>query len=344
MQFRRDHFDESAPPVGHPLTGHPLFASDDLDEAREKVARVFCPHRLDVVGRGDMRARHNRVIGENLSLNYLEYGAKTLIAPGELESFYLIQIPLAGNAAISCGSDRYYSGTDAAAVLNPHRQVSMIWEAGTRQVLVQIGRAALTEHLERLLDIHANRPLTFEGSLDLSRGPGRALRSLVLHLVSDIDAGDSGFGAPGLMNRQIEHTLMTGLIEAHANNYSHFLGRRPGGAVPRHLRLAESFIIANLDLPLTIDDIANAAGTTPRTLQLAFRQFRGTTPLAFWRDRRLLRAHESLISGQPGTSVTDIAIQWGFTHLGRFSELYKSRFGRLPSETLRAALGNEWSD
>lgn len=344
MQFRRDQFDESAPPIGHPLDGYPLFASDDLDEAREKVARVFCPHRLDVVGHGNVHARHNRVIGENLSLNYLEYGAKTLIAPGELESFYLIQIPLAGNAAISCGSDRYYSGTNAAAVLNPHCRVSMIWEAGTRQVLVQIGRDALTAHLERLLDIHVNRPLTFEGALDLSRGPGRALRSLVLHLVSDIDAGNSSFGAPGLMNRQIEHTLMTGLIEAHANNYSHFLGRRPGGAVPRHLRLAESYISANLDLPLTIDDIANAAGTTPRTLQLAFRQFRGTTPLAFWRDQRLQQAHEALVSSQPGASVTDIATRWGFTHLGRFSEFYKTRFGRSPSETLRAALGTEWSD
>lgn len=344
MQFRREPIDASMDLAGAPLAGHPLFASDDLDEAREKVARVFCPHHLDVVGRGNVKARHNRVLGENLSLNYLEYGAKTLISPGELQSFYLVQIPLCGSAAIASGSEYYYSGPGAAAVLNPHRSVSMIWEAGTRQVLVQIRREALNAHLEKLLDVHLNRPLTFEGALDLASGPGRTLRNLVLHLVSEIDTENCGFGAPGLMNRQIEHTLMTGLIEAHRNNYSHFLGRRPGSPAPRHLRLAEAYIMANLDRALTIEDIADAAGATPRTLQLAFRQFRGTTPLAFWRDQRLARAHEALLSGRPGTSVTDVATQWGFTHLGRFSQTYKSRFGRPPSETLRAALGTEWSD
>ncbi|MCI5076064.1 AraC family transcriptional regulator [Oricola sp.] len=344
MQFRRETIDGSVHPAGSPLAGHPLFASNDLDEAREKVARVFCPHKLDVVGKGNLRAEHNRVPGENLSLNYLEYGAKTLISPGELQSFYLVQIPLNGHAAIACGPDRYYSSARAAAVLNPQHPVSMIWEAGTRQVLVQIRREALNAHLEQLLDMHANRPLAFEGALDISSGPGRSFRNLVLHLVSEIDTGDSAFGAPGLMNRQIEHTLMTGLIEAHRNNYSHFLGRRPGSPAPRHLRLAESFIAANLDLPLTIEDIANAAGTTPRTLQLAFRQFRGTTPLAFWRDRRLACAHKALMTGQPGTSVTDVATQWGFTHLGRFSQTYKARYGRSPSDTLRAALGTDWSD
>ena len=92
MQFRRDPTDGSMLLAGSPLAGHPLFASRDLDETREKVARVFCPHRLDVIGRDTMRAEHNRVPGDTLSLNYLSYGAKTLIAPGELETFYLVQI------------------------------------------------------------------------------------------------------------------------------------------------------------------------------------------------------------------------------------------------------------
>lgn len=330
--------------AGSPLAGHPLFASNDLDETREKVARVFCPHRLDVIGRGNMRAEHNRVPGETLSLNYLEYGAKTLISPGELETFYLVQIPLCGSAAISSGTEHYYSSERAAAVLNPHHSVSMIWEAGTRQILVQIRRDALNQHLEKLLDMPVNRPITFEGAMEIGSGPGRMFRNLVLHMVSEVDRDDSGFAGSGLMARQIEHALMTGLIEAHRNNYSRFLGRRPGSPAPRHLRLAEAFIVANLDRSLTIEGIAEAAGTTPRTLQLAFRQFRGMTPLAFWRDQRLLRAHEALISGQQGVSVTDVAIQWGFTHLGRFAQSYKARFGRPPSETLRAALGPGWSD
>ena len=49
-----------------------------------------------------------------------------------------------------------------------------------------------------------------------------------------------------------------------------------------------------MDHPLTLEDIAAAAGISPRGLQLAFRQNRGTTPLGFWRDLREMAVPERL--------------------------------------------------
>lgn len=337
--------DISAPcEAARPLARHLLFRTTSLDEARDRVGRIFCPHRLDRIGHDRMDVWHNHVRGERLSLNYLEYGAKTLIAPGELGSFYLLQIPLQGGATISCGSEHYYSAPNAAAILNPHQQTTMIWEEGTRQILVQIDRKALQTHLANQLGAHIDRAVSFKGALDLGQGPGLMLRNLILHMVGEVDAGRMAFGAPGLMNQQLESTIMTGLLEALPHNYSHLMGRNAAGATPRHLRLAESYIDAHLDCPLTIETIAEAASTTPRTLQLSFRAFRNTTPLRFMRDRRLLQTHHDLMSGRPDISVTDIATRWGFTHLGRFSQLYRERFGLSPSETLRAARGPKWKD
>ena len=68
---------------------------------------------------------------------------------------------------------------------------------------------------------------------------------------------------------------------------------------------------------------------------MSFRQHRGKTPLEFWRDLRLSRAHQDLLAGQ-GT-VTDIALKWGFTHFGRFAQTYRIAFGLSPRDTLRAA-------
>ena len=322
-----------------PLQGHQLFRSHDLDETRDRVARVYCPHRLETLGRARVDACHNHIRGERLSLNYMEYGARTRIEPGELGSFYLMQIPLAGGAEIANGRDRYGSDPGAAAVLNPHRPTTMTWADGTRQLLVQIDREALQRLLGDLLGAPVDQPLKFNGPLDIRGGPGASLRQFVLHMVAEIDAGRSGFGQGGLMNRQIESTLMTGLIEALDNNYARFLGRPAGAAAPRKLRLAEDYIEANLDQPLTLEEIARAAETTPRSLQMAFRQFRDTTPLNFLRDRRLERAHEALMNARPGDTVTGIASTWGFSHLGRFSQVYRDRFGRSPSATLRAAQG-----
>lgn len=322
-----------------PLSAHRLFHSQDLDETRDRVAQVYCPHRLETLGRETVNARHNHIRGERLSLNYMEYGAHTRIEPGELGRFYLLQIPLSGGAQIANGADRYASDPGAAAVLNPHRPTAMTWTGGTRQLLVQIDRAALQKLLCDLLGAQMERPLKFNGPLDLRRGAGTALRQLVLHLVAEIDAGRSGFGRAGLMNRQIESTLMTGLIEALDNNYSGFLGRPSGSAVPHKLRLAEEYIEARVDQPVTLEEIARAAGTSARSLQMAFRQFRGTTPLNFLRERRLEHVHRALMAAVPGDRVTDIASAWGFTHLGRFSQVYRERFGQSPSDTLRAAIG-----
>jgi len=78
---------------------------------------------------------------------------------------------------------------------------------------VQISRRAMQDHLARHLGGPSDRPLTFGGPLDLSAGPGAALKRLILWLVAEADAGSPHIG-PGLMARQIESTLLSGLLEA----------------------------------------------------------------------------------------------------------------------------------
>ena len=35
------------------------------------------------------------------------------------------------------------------------------------------------------------------------------------------------------------------------------------------------------------------------------------------------------------TTVTDVAVRWGFTHTGRFASSFRRKYGLLPSEVLR---------
>lgn len=329
-------------PSDRPLGRHVLFASEDLDEARDKVAEVFCPHRLETIGReARIAARHHHLPGERLSLNYIEYGAKTLIAPGQLESFYLVQIPVRGAAAVSNGMSRYASDPRRAAVLNPHRETTMIWEEGTGQILLQIDRKALMAHLGAQLSRVLDRPIGFDGPLDTTTAAGTAFRQLVMFLVAEADQGRPSLGS-GLMARQIESTLLAGLLEACSHDYSADLGHSRAAPRPRHLRLAESYIEAHLTEPITVEDIADAAGISVRGLQLAFRAHRDTTPLGFWRDLRLLRVHQSLLANQG--SVTDIALKWGFGHFGRFAAMYRAKFGLSPRDTLRSSKGYSYDD
>jgi AraC-like DNA-binding protein len=54
------------------------------------------------------------------------------------------------------------------------------------------------------------------------------------------------------------------------------------------------------------------------------------------RQRKLERVHACLSDASCAVrSVTELAMDYGFLHLGRFSEVYRQRFGELPSETFR---------
>jgi transcriptional regulator GlxA family with amidase domain len=83
-------------------------------------------------------------------------------------------------------------------------------------------------------------------------------------------------------------------------------------------------------------EAARAVGISVRSLQAAFSKHRGSSPMAFLRDRRLESARQrSLTMHSP--SVTEVALACGFSHLGRFSQLYRERFGESPTETRRRA-------
>ena len=57
-------------------------------------------------------------------------------------------------------------------------------------------------------------------------------------------------------------------------------------------------------------------------------------PMRFLRDRRLDHARAEILR-RPGARVTDIAVECGFSHLGRFAQQYGARFGEAPSRTRR---------
>ena len=69
-----------------------------------------------------------------------------------------------------------------------------------------------------------------------------------------------------------------------------------------------------------------------RTLLKHFREFHGVSPMRYVRNHRLQRAREDLL-GAGALAVSEVALHWGFTHLGRFAAEYRRRFGESPSST-----------
>ncbi len=289
----------------------------DVDQARTEVGQIFCPHRLLPVSRGsvdlDLRARRIGSVG----LVSLDYGAAVRIEPGSLESFYLVQLPLAGSANIRQGRD----------------EIRMKWNAGTPQSIVYIERCALEQRLARMLDQPLAAPLRFDLAMSTRRSGAKSWLRAVDYVRDEVRS-DASLVADAHYAAQLASMLMTCLLTSHQHNYSHALAR-PSIAVTRKIRQACELIEHHHAEPLVVQDIADAVGVSVRALQDGFQRELGTSPMCFLRRARLQATRVALSATDPScASVTAIALEHGLGHLGRFAVAYRAVFGESPSQTL----------
>jgi AraC-like DNA-binding protein len=90
-----------------------------------------------------------------------------------------------------------------------------------------------------------------------------------------------------------------------------------------------------------MSELCETARVSERTLQNAFQDIMGMSPLTYLIRLRLHRARDELRKATAkSTTVTDVAMNWGFWHFGDFSRAYKNCFGEVPSATLKQVSGN----
>ncbi|WP_396270736.1 helix-turn-helix domain-containing protein [Ideonella sp.] len=103
----------------------------------------------------------------------------------------------------------------------------------------------------------------------------------------------------------------------------------------RVVQRAESYITACSDPTVRLDEVCLAAGTSLSRLERAFREAYGHGPRRTLTLRRMAAVRRELMQALPGTSVTEVATRWGFSHLGRFAQDYASMYQERPSATLQ---------
>lgn len=108
----------------------------------------------------------------------------------------------------------------------------------------------------------------------------------------------------------------------------------------RVARAVLNILHERLDDPPSISELCMAVGAKERTLHLSCVEAFGRPPAALLAELRLNAAYRALSHPQVWVSVTAVAAHYGFAHFGRFSEVYRLRFGELPSATLLRSRGD----
>jgi len=110
---------------------------------------------------------------------------------------------------------------------------------------------------------------------------------------------------------------------------------RTATKLARIVRKAEECFAAAQAGPVSLADLCVAAGVGQVTLYHAFMVMCGSSPMAYFKKRRLTDARLALLRDKPEAGrVKRAALGAGITHLGRFSAEYRQLFGELPTTTL----------
>ena len=172
--------------------------------------------------------------------------------------------------------------------------------------------------------------------LNLRRGAWDRRLSLLTPRLAEIAVGSTALAATGLISRKQGESFEKEMIETLIEALRGPVNSEPGLNASAE-RIVKVCVAASDELgamPSTAD-LAEAAGVTDRWVRAAFSKVFGVSPSGFFRARALREAQRRLSSAPPSEgSVTQVAMDLGFWHLGRFSGQYRSFVGELPSKTL----------
>ncbi len=170
-------------------------------------------------------------------------------------------------------------------------------------------RAILTPHL---YDIDQQR-LTCCG--------GAASIDFALTLVEAI------FGAA--LQAQIKEALCIDRVRGAEERQRVALQARFGTLQPK-LSEAVTLMEANLEEPLSTDDIAGLVGLSRRQLERLFKQYLGSLPSRYYLELRLQRARQLLLD--TNYSIVQVGLMCGFSSGSHFSTAFGALFGNTPRE------------
>jgi len=99
---------------------------------------------------------------------------------------------------------------------------------------------------------------------------------------------------------------------------------------PAALRNAVATMLADIEDPLPIPEVARRVGLTARQIERLFARHVGQSPLRYYLGLRLERARELLL--HTDLAMLDVAVAAGFATGSHFSQCYRARYGMTPSE------------
>jgi AraC-like DNA-binding protein len=257
----------------------------------------------------------------------------TLIEPQS--NFYCLTVPIVNSCSINDGNIRRDYSKSTAHLLYPERELDSYHNDKCKLLGVTFMLDNLAEVAGKILGNTDALTPQKNSSLSLTTPAGIQLVNYLSHICGQTTRGNTALDSD-LSATELQDDLITALLLAMDENHSGTRTYQSLREAKCQISLAEDYLLDNLTKPISRTKLAEIAGVSIRSLSRAFVKRHGIGPMRFLKERRLEAVRMELISACPeNMKVSDIALRYGFTELGKFSLLYKSIYNEKPSDTLK---------
>ncbi len=277
----------------------------------------------------------NQLLGEN-RFHWLRLGIEPVVQSSDGMAVSVEQnlaIPHQLDALIICGNSSSVAAPSTVTAWIKGQVSTFKWTAGIGSGVWPFVEAGLLRSRKASLPVIPpnliEQSKTVKQSADLfsvdqgiwtCRG-GSAAQDMVLFMLSRLESvALSEMVAQTLMRYRVGEPT-TG-VRRHADNSL----RQDAPVLYEAVQLME----ANIEEPLTTDDIASHLDISRRQLERLFKKHLEAVPSKYYAQIRLEMARQLLLSSN--ISVTEIALRCGFSSGAHFSTAYRSLYGITPSE------------
>lgn len=188
-----------------------------------------------------------------------------------------------------------------------------------------------TIHWESLASLREEFPAIIVSSelfeIDRDRfvaGGGTAPLDMMLHLISQKHGNDLAVNISDMFTCE--------RIRGRHDRQRMPLQQRLGSRQPKLIE-AVSLMEANLEEPMSLDELARHVGVSRRQLERIFQKHLQCVPTRYYLELRLQRARQLLL--QTSMSIVDVAFACGFVSAPHFSKCYRDCYGIPPRDERR---------
>ena len=323
------------------LSNHPMFTGEDVDQARQMLSNMFTEISLEPdIGSAPFKAEVNGVELPKVGITHLRFRDDCVAGPIAPLDFHTVQFSLSGSCTFDIGTQVVPGSKNEGVMLSAGQQVKVHHTNDNDILCIIVKDQDIRDAISSWVG-HANFPaLRFRPQFDPEKPRPTSLLSLLKTVVNELDRPGGILEAPTAI-ASIEHTLITSMLAGLEHNLEEMLRQPVAMAGNNQIRLVEEYLEAHATQPIDMSTIAKQTGHSVSSIYSAFRRYRDYTPMEFLKRIRMQLVRQQLLQAYPDSSVTSIALNCGFAHLGRFAVEYKRYFGESPSETIKRTMARK---